>query len=531
MEKHLVPFAAVPQLAKTDVSYATGDPALRPFYVHQPSLDAFNQVVEARQAVQTPRETLVKALTEQYRDLPREEAVWHHLTALQQDNVWTITTAHQPALLTGPLYFIYKAITTIRLAQEAEKILGAPHRVVPVFVLGSEDHDLDELNHARLFGKTLEWHPGLSGPVGVMPSDSLAPVLAELKDILGASDDAVALYQRVEEAYAPGVSFAVATRRLLHALLGRFGLLVLGMDTPEMKRHFIPVMRDELLEHTAHRLVSESIGHLETQGFKAQAPPREINLFYMKPGLRERIVQTDDGFSVLHTDLHFTREGLLTELEAHPEYFSPNVVLRPLYQEMMLPNLAYVGGGGELAYWLERRRLFEHYSIPYPMLVRRNSVLIMDKDSAKKRQKFGFEMESLFGEADTLVRRFVDANASVDLSLHQESEAIKNIYGQIAQKALGVDPTLEKALLADGVKAQAALMQWESRLHRAEKQRHEVTINQIRGLKDKLFPGVNGLQERSDNVLPYLLKYGDGFLDTLMENLHPFDPGFVILDP
>jgi len=530
MEKHLVPFAAVPQLAKTDVSYATNDPALKPFYVHAPGLDAIHQTVEARQQVITPREVLVEALTEQYRDLPRQEAVWHNIKALQQANTWSITTAHQPSLLTGPLYFIYKAITTIRLAQEAEKSLGTPHRVVPVFVLGSEDHDLEEVNHARLFGKTVEWHPGLTGPVGLMPSDTLAGVLAELKDILGTADAAAALFQRVEAAYAPGVSFATATKRLLHNLLGRFGLLVLGMDAPDMKRLFIPVMRDELLHQNAHRLVSDTIGQLAALGFKAQAPPRDINLFYMKPGLRERIVQEADGYSVLHTDLHFTQAELLAELEAYPERFSPNVILRPLYQEMMLPNLAYVGGGGELAYWLERRSLFEHYGIPYPMLVRRNSVLILDKESTKKRIKFGLETKQLFEDADALVRQYIEAHADTNLSLEPETEALATLYASIAHKAMSIDPTLEKAVQAEAVKAKSALQQWESRLHRAEKQRHEVTLGQMRALKDKLFPGGNGLQERSDNALPQLLKHGDGFMDTLMENLHPFDPGFVVLE-
>ncbi len=528
MQKFLIPFSQIPQLAKTDVAYASGDQALQSFYPYPPAPASFPAIVAARTAFRSPRETLVDALKQQYVGLPEKAPVSRNIELLLNDHTWTVTTAHQPVLLAGPLYFLYKAITTIRLAREAERALGSPHRVAPVFVLGSEDHDLEELNHARLFNKTITWQPGHAGPVGVMPSDTLAPVLEELQQLLG--DAGVALFDRVQAAYAPGQTFAQATRRLLHDLLGAQGLLVLTMDAPEMKRHFIPVMQDELLNQTAHRLVTATIAQLEQAGFKAQAAPREINIFYMKPGLRERIVAENGGFAVLNTDLFFSQEALLAELEAHPEHFSPNVVLRPLYQELMLPNLAYVGGGGELAYWLERRSLFAHYGVHYPMLVRRNSVLWLDKESAKRRHRFGLTPEQLFADTDALVRAYVETNADTDLSLQEEAEAVRHTYEILSKKAQAVDPTLEKAVLADGVKAVAAVQQWESRLLRAEKQRHETSVNQIRSLREKLFAGGNGLQERSENALPFVLKYGDGFVEALMAHLNPFDQGFIVLE-
>ncbi|MDX2135127.1 MAG: bacillithiol biosynthesis cysteine-adding enzyme BshC [Saprospiraceae bacterium] len=528
MQKFLVPFSQIPQLAKTDVAYATGEQALETFYPYKPAPESFPAIVAARAAFDSPRKTLVGALKQQYGELPEQAPVGRNIDLLLNDHTWTVTTAHQPVLFAGPLYFLYKAITTVRLAREAEQALGSPHRVMPVFVLGSEDHDLEELNHARLFNKTITWQPGHTGPVGVMPSDTLAPVLEELQLLLG--DAGAALFERVQAAYAPGQTFAQATRRLLHDLLGSQGLLVLTMDAPEMKRHFIPVMRDELLNQTAHRLVSTTIAQLEQAGFKAQAAPREINLFFMKPGLRERIVAEKGGYAVLNTDLFFSQEAMLAELEAHPEHFSPNVVLRPLYQELMLPNLAYVGGGGELAYWLERRSLFAHYGVPYPMLVRRNSVLWLDKESAKRRHRFGLAPEQLFADTDALVRAYVESNAGTDLSLQEEAETVRRVYEKLSKKAQAVDPTLEKAVLADGVKAVAAVAQWESRLLRAEKQRHETSVGQIRGLREKLFAGGNGLQERSENALPFVLKYGDGFVEALMAQLNPFDQGFVVLE-
>jgi bacillithiol biosynthesis cysteine-adding enzyme BshC len=251
-------------------------------------------------------------------------------------------------------------------------------------------------------------------------------------------------------------------------------------------------------------------------------------LFYLDKGLRERIVLEDGVYKALNTNLVWTEAEILDLLEKHPEHFSPNVVLRPLFQELVLPNLAYVGGGGELAYWLERKTQFETLGIPYPMLVRRNSVLWLDKDAQKKLQKFGFTASEFFEDTDLLVRRFIETNAAGEINLQPEIQAIAQVYEQLAAKAAAIDPTLDKAVRADASKTTAALEQWQARLMKAEKQRHEVTLNQLRALKEKLFPG-NGLQERSENFLAYYLKYGPGYFDTLKNALQPFDPGFIIL--
>ncbi|MDO8365378.1 MAG: bacillithiol biosynthesis BshC, partial [Saprospiraceae bacterium] len=225
----------------------------------------------------------------------------------------------------------------------------------------------------------------------------------------------------------------------------------------------------------------------------------------------------------------FSQAAILAEVEAHPERLSPNVVLRPLFQETVLPNLAYVGGGGELAYWLERKSLFQHFGVQFPMLVRRHSALWLDRDTGKKLAKLGFLAAQFFGDTDALVRSFVEQNAAGEVSLALEINQLKNIFEQVASKAMAVDPTLEKAVLAESVKAVAGLEQWQSRLLRSEKQKHETTLNQLRGLKEKLFPA-NGLQERHDNFLPYILKYGDKFIRTLKENFAPFDAGLVVLE-
>ncbi len=529
MKKTIIPFAQVPALAKTDVAYATGDSRLRAFFEYLPSLVSFEDILLEKSQATYPRTDLADLLESQYATLPVHKKVQANITALRLDSTFTVTTAHQPSLLLGPLYFIYKALTTINLAETLQANDRHGRTIIPVFVLGSEDHDLEELNKINLFGKKIVWEPGITGPVGSIPASTVEPALQELKDMLGESPLAQTLFDRVRQAYSGEKNFSEATQALLHEFMGEFGLVVLNMNSPVLKRHFIPVMRQELLEQPTFNIVNETIAQLNAAGFKTQAAPREINLFYMKPGLRERIVKADGLFKVLNTDLVFTAAEIQSELEAHPEHFSPNVVLRPIFQELVLPNLAYIGGGGELAYWLERKALFQHFGVQFPMLVRRHSVLWLDKDAIKKLEKFGFSATDFFGDTDALVREYIDKNAAGEISLTAETDALRVIYEKIALKASAIDPTLEKAVRAEEVKAIAGLEQWESRLLRAEKQRHEVTINQLRGLKEKLFPS-NGLQERTDNILPYLLKYGDSFLPDIKSMLVPFDPGFVVLE-
>lgn len=529
MRKSILPYSRVPQLSKSDVAYASGDPRLTPFFTYAPTLDSFAQILSEKAKVEFPRADLVAALKRQYQDLPVLEKVAQNIAALGQNNTYTIVTAHQPSLFLGPLYFVYKALTTINLAEAVEARSNGEHRIVPVFVLGSEDHDIEELNKVNLFGKKIVWNPGESGPVGSMSTESLGGPLEELRAILGESDAARGLFERVEKSYLGKTDFAGATQALLHEFFGEYGLVVLNMKEASLKRHFIPVMQAELTDQVAFTRVNETIGQLSELGFKAQAAPREINLFYMKPGLRERIVLENEVYRVLNTDLVFSREDMLAEVTAHPEYFSPNVVLRPLFQEMILPNLAYVGGGGELAYWLERKSLFQQFGVMFPMLVRRHSVLWLDRDAGKKLAKFGFGPAEFFVETETLIRSFIEKNASGEVSLENEISAFKQVFEQVAEKAKAVDPTLEKAVLAESIKAAAGLEQWQGRLIRAEKQKHETTLQKLRALKEKLYPAA-GLQERYDNFLPYVLKYGTGFIGALKEHFEPFDAGFLILE-
>lgn len=523
-----IAFSQVPQLSKKDQAYAALDPQLRPFYRYSPTLESFAQALKDKAQDPIDRELLVTVLQDQYATLPLGAELTHNIAKLRDERTFTLTTAHQPSLFTGPLYYIYKIISTINLAERLREAYPDYH-FVPVFVTGGEDHDFEEANHARVFGRLIQWQTEQRGSVGAMTTEGLEPVLNELEESLGTGEHADFIRQRVIQPYREYDRYSTATIAMVHHLFGDRGLVVLNMNEPRLKRAFLPHLRTELFEQASEALVQETVEALTEAGFKPQATPRRINLFYLRAQLRERIVEEEGQFRVLNTDYRFTRAEMLAELEAHPERFSPNVVMRPLYQESILPNLAYIGGGGELAYWMERQRQFDHFGLNFPILIRRNSALWMDKSVAKRREKLGFGIEELFEDTEELVKRYVQRHAGESLDFSEQHQQLVALFAAYQRSAKQVDPSLEKTVLAERAKQEKALGQLEGRLHRAEKQKHDTALKQLRSLREKLFPD-NGLQERHDNFIGYYLKHGPAFFDHLYDKLDPLDKRFVIIE-
>lgn len=528
MKIHRIPFTNVNELSSRDVAYASHDERLRPFYKYDTTLDAFAQVIADKSKENIDRKTLVKALRDQYSQLAENAQVQQQIERLEHNNTFTVITAHQPSLFTGPLYFIIKICATINLARKLQDRYPDQH-FVPVFITGGEDHDFEEINHLHLFGKTIEWQNEEDGAVGQMSTSTLAEPLAALKDILGDGEQAQAVFTELQAAYTRHEGYGMATIDYVHSLFAEEGLVVIDMNKPALKRLFIPIMKEELLKQPSQAFIEKAQAALEAAGFSGQAHAREINLFYLRDGLRERIVQEDGKYNVLNTDYRFTQEELLTELEVHPEFFSPNVIMRPLYQELIMPNLAYIGGGGELAYWLERKEQFAHFGLNFPMLIRRSSLLWLDRGTTKRMQKLELSVEDLFVETEALLKQFVSNQSDNELTIQEEKKQLEDLFSSIAHKARDIDPTLAKAIEAEYTRQAKSVDNLEGRLMRAEKQKHESALNQIRKLKDKLFPN-NGLQERYDNFLAFYVRNGHEFLDTLIEVLDPLEDGFVVVE-
>ena len=510
------------------LDYLSGKPELKSFYESEPGFFSFGKKIKERGLKNIDRKLLADVLSEQNKPLNDNAKVLANIELLRSNNTFTVTTGHQLNLFTGPLYFIYKIISTINLAEKLKQ--DYPYSdFVPVYWMHCEDHDFAEINHIHLFGKKIEWKEEHQGSAGEISTASLHSVINELKTILGESQNANELIALFSEAYLNHSNLADAMRYLCHQLFGSYGLVILDARDKRLKQTFVQQLKEDIFQNTSYKSVSEINSELDTLGYKVQVNPREINCFYLTEGKRERIVKTDKGFEVLNTALVFSKAELENELDAYPEKFSPNVVLRPLYQEHILPNLAYIGGAGELAYWLQYKRMFTAAKTSFPVLVLRNSVMVVDESLKAKIEKLSLSAKDFFAPEEKLVNDFIAAHSSSETGLTTEQQQLKELFSSIKAKASKVDSTLEASIEAELQKQLKVLEQLEGRLQRAEKKKHETAINQIKSTREKLFPG-KSLQERHENISSFYLRYGSGFIQSLKENLNPLDSRFMIME-
>ena len=489
-------------------------------------ITAFPDILEQRKAFKTDRDLLLKVLRKQYESL--SIALPDNAEDLLKESTFTVTTAHQPTLLTGPLYHIYKIASTLHLARELNHA-QANHTIVPVFVLSGEDHDWEEINHLHLFGRKYQWDRKASGPVGRLSLEGLELLIKSVEDVFANSPHHKEIRDMLTTCLDKASDYGQFHHLLLHALFNKHGLVIINMDDPELKQAFVPLMEREIKEKFSSTYVPPTQSALESKGFKAQAYCRPVNLFYMSDQRRERIDPSGEDYLKVESGIKCTQAELLDELSSHPDRFSPNVIMRPLYQELILPNLAYIGGGGEIAYWLERKSQFEAAGIHFPMLVRRNSLLMIDKPSVSLIQKSTLTREDIFLDIDTLVKKFLRSHSQAELDFSVEMKMIMDAYRALAGKAEKIDPTLANAILAEETKQSKMFEQLGSRLLRAEKQHQDTDIKRIQKLKEKLFPG-NGLQERHENFLTFYSQYGDAWIASMIEICNPFNEKFTLLE-
>ncbi len=512
---------------KLIIDYLKGEAGLKEFYEHEPAMFSVEEAILTKRNQKLYRTELADALLKQYGGLLNEEGITHkNILALKKENTFTIVTAHQPNLFLGPLYLIYKITSAIKMAEILNEKYPA-EKFIPVYWMGSEDHDVDELNHISLFGKRIEWNLRQKGSFGKYNTESLGALIDALKGVAGNSPHTDELIQIFKSSYLESKTITEATRKLVHHFFGDKGLVVVDGDDIVLKKIFQPVMQDELLNSNAERLVNATIVKLEEK-YPVQVKPRNVNLFYLKENLRERIVREGAGYKVLNTEITFNQQAMLSELKNHPEHFSPNVVLRPLYQEMILPNVVFIGGGAEVSYFMEFKSLFVNYKIAFPVLFLRNCALVIDKSSEERMAKFGIIARALFSDDEEVIKSFTLKKAGGSLEMNEERQELEIIFQQLKSKTLMFDKTLENQIAAEQTRVLKFIQSLEERLLKTEKKKHENSIQQIRKLKEKLFPD-NSLQERHESFITFYLTHGVKFFDIIHEAFNPFEEKFTVI--
>lgn len=446
-----------------------------------------------------------------------------NLQLLENENTFTITTGHQLTLFAGPLYLIYKVLHVVRLAEAFNKSQN-DFKAVPVFWMASEDHDFDEVKSTHLFNQKLTWESGQTGPVGRFNMDDFKEVHETFKAFFEGKDT------EINEliAIAEKADYASYQQEFISKLFAEFGVLVLQPDSRELKREFLPVVLREISGNLAHQAVQSANKLVEGAGYKPQAYSRDCNLFYLSAGERLRIEPVENGLAV--DGKVYSKEELAKLAESEPENFSPNVILRPVYQETILPNLVYVGGGGEMAYWIQLKGVFEVHQTLFPLIQQRVSIQLIDGALKKRMDKLNWPAERYFSPREELKKLFLKENDGDDLDLSGLYAEFNTLRSTMIEKAKSIEATLESFAEAEVVRMKKQLESFEQRLVKQLKQRHEQVLQSIDFISERIIPE-NSLQERYFHWLQFA---PSGAYNELLKQIHaetdPFEAGLVVID-
>ncbi len=531
MEVACIPFKKTGYFSSLISDYLDENKKLKPFYNRFPKIEEFKAQMEEKSNTfpQRNRKILNEVLQEQYLGVKASKTTVANISALAQDETFTVVTGHQLNIFTGPLYFLYKIISTINLAKALKKSYPK-NTFVPVYWMATEDHDFDEINYFNLHNKKVQWNRDASGAVGTLSTEGLEAVFETFSKEVGHNIHAENLKDLFKKAYLEHNSLSEATRYLANTLFGEYGLVIVDGDNTKLKNLFIPYIKKDILDNLPYKKVNETITALESvsSSYNIQVNPREINHFYLKDEIRERLLEKDGDFYVNNTKIQFTEDEILMELDAHPERFSPNVVTRPLYQEVVLPNLCYIGGGGELAYWLELKSSFDAMKVAFPILLLRNSALMISEKENKKIQNLDLNPADLFLKQNSLINKRIREISNIDIDFSSQREHLRNQFEALYQLAEETDKSFLGAIKAQEVKQINGLNHLEKRLLKAQKIKLKDQVIRLTALQNKLFPN-QSLQERSLNFSELYLELGDGLIPFLIAALNPLKQEFLVL--
>jgi len=531
-----IPYSATGVFSSLVNDYISGNGTARDYVPYTPNLEGIKKAIQQRKFSAIQRQTLVSVLENQYhllgtikdeKNTAAFEKVQANIGLLKNDNCFAVTTAHQPNLFTGPLYFFYKIIHVIKLAAEL-KAQFPENDFVPVYYMGSEDADLAEVGSYNIDGAKHQWKTKQTGAIGrMLVDDHLLQLLQNLEGYWTVKPDGKEALAIIKSAYKKGNTINQSTLQMVHLFFGQYGLVVVQPDDAKLKSLFVEVMQKELTTQFSHTAIQPTLKSL-SENYHVQSEGRAINLFYLKDATRNRIEKTGELFSVVDTNIQFTQAEIIQELQAHPDRFSPNVILRGAYQETIIPSVVFVGGGGELAYWMELKNVFEQAGVDYPVIILRNSFLFINDKQAKQWASLEFNIEALFNSTQALEIAFVKTQSVENLVLTEHIASLTDLYKLIQQDVIKIDSSLGDHALNLSVQAQKKLALLEKKMIRAEKRKQHTSLARIHSIKSELFPD-NNLQERVENFSNWVGDFGWSWVEAILNNSNSVDASFTIV--
>ncbi len=452
------------------------------------------------------------ALQEYHKQLGIEESQQNQRQKLAQDNALVVVTGQQLGVLGGPMYTVYKTITAIIAARNFEKKTGRP--VVPVFWLADEDHDFEEISWAGItthsdFKKVHLSETGTGKPVAEeLITDDIEQFKNQVKELLPDTDFSENLWQQIDALYKSGNSHVQAFAGLINEWFADEGLLIAGSNFKSVKQLLAPAFAKSIMDEGAVFEAIEKQSAALEKDFHRQVANGDSNLFYLtEKRKRVKIHKENNMWSA--EEKKWTKEELVENINQNPEQFSPNVFLRPIIQDQLLPTLGYVAGPGEVSYYAQMKKLYEEFELNMPVIFPRICGTLVESGISRIIEKLPFKLSEYEKRMEDLEAEFIEKSDTIDIepvfsAWKEKLEAAAENPLQVIQE---IDPTLEGTVGKTVAGFENELDRLKGRVYRSIKQQEKVQINRIEKIKVNLFPD-GGLQERAVSPIYFMNKYG-----------------------
>ena len=502
------------------LDFLNGDSATSNFIPTATNIEDFKELILEKDFPLENRKILCSTISKQYEN--SGIAAPNHLDKLLDANSFTVTTGHQLCLFGGPQFFIHKIVSAISLANQL-KLAYPESNFIPIFWMASEDHDFDEIASVSIFNKEIKVNGVNKHPVGRIKTLEFSSALKELKSFFMNDSSGNHLISIFEEAFSKS-NWADCTRFWVDKLFSKYGLIVLDADAKELKTVFRPTLELEIKQQFVYNAVVNTNNSISKEGYSPKINPRKLNLFYFNKGNRERIISNEGVFLI--GDLTYSKDQILKMIELNPENFSPNVLLRPLYQESILPNLAYIGGPAEIQYWGQLKEAFDFSNVDFPMVILRDHFGWINNSDLTWWKSKGLNESDLFLDYDELVKKILIKDNVFSLNVEDHLQAIKS---SILKEIHAVDTSIESMLIGELQKFKNGINKIESKLTRSSKRNNEIFYKKVKKVQDSLM--INGnLNERKEGFIPLYITLGDQYLSFLLEAANPLKSELKILE-
>ena len=488
----------------------------------------FKSISDSRQSKQLNLGSILKNQYSSFTNISGKTN--RNIELLDKEKTIAVVTGQQLGILGGPLYTIYKILTAIRLANQLTERYDE-YKFVPVFWLEGDDHDFNEVRSINLFDSenkiiNLGYKEEISDDdakqsIGHINFDeSLNEFFNKFETGLKDSDFKNELVVKLKECYQVGNSFKQSFKELIFWLFDEYGLVILDPQDPQIKSLLKPIFKKEVNDFALHTQKLIQVSAKLEELYHAQVKVKPVNLFYHTDDGRYSVEPVEEIFKLRRKRKQFTKDEILMEIENSPERFSPNVLLRPICQDYLLPTGFYIAGPSEIAYFAQVTPLYDFYDIVTPIVYPRSSATLLEKNVAAALEKYDLTMNDVFLGLDELKEKVIAelSENNIDKAFKEASNEIDLTFDKLKENLFAIDKTLVDASARYRERVLSSINELKAKASKAQDTKHETTIRQLTRISNLLYP-LGNLQEREINFTYFFNKYGKDFIRKIYDDI------------